>query len=434
MAARQRGHRWSCPVGTNAITIPASVTALTKRSFRRVRGLEEIQFETGCTIRELVTETFWFCTSLKSICIPRSVELLQSFLFTASRGGDWLYALETLTFEAGSKLVQIAGFAFCGCRSLISICVPASVSDLSGVSFMNSGLREIEIEDANKNYQVSGEYLMAKSRRDEIIRYLGDSSEIHIDDEVEIIGGGCFGTCQSIRRVAFGPASKLSIIGVQAFSQCLRLESVSIPSLVTDLVACCFEECLGLREVTFCADSQLSDIRETAFQYCQALQVINLPSSLVTIHTFAFENCAQLATVTFPPDSELERIQRGAFCACASLRSFTVPASVTFIGEERFLGCRALSHLAFVAPPKIRELLDIPERLVGLQEIPDSVEKLRIGISGQHFFRTVSFGRESKLVVVKPVERMKTSVNRCFLQVSSASLKVFRSTMEFGSN
>jgi hypothetical protein len=136
--------------------------------------------------------------------------------------------------------------------------------------------------------------------------------------------------------------------------------------------------------------------------------------------------------VTFPPNSKLMRIASKAFWKCSSLTSLAFPSSLTVIGERCFDECPALLNLTFVAPSQLRDLLDLPEHLAGLQEIPDSVERLRLGgISAHGCFRPVSFGRESRLVEVRKTDTQLTSANRCFLQVSSRSLKVFRSRMEF---
>jgi hypothetical protein len=88
--------------------------------------------------------------------------------------------------------------------------------------------------------------------------------------------------------------------------------------------------------------------------------------------------------------------------------------------------------LLFVPVTQLRELLDLPPRLVGVQDIPDSVEVLCLSsIFQRPCFRAVKFGRESRLVEIKRPSAEITSARRCFLGVSSASLKVLRLNLEF---
>jgi hypothetical protein len=68
---------------------------------------------------------------------------------------------------------------------------------------------------------------------------------------------------------------------------------------------------------------------------------------------------------------------------------------------------------------------DLPPNCDGLIEIPDTVEVLTFSP-----IRGVTFGRESRLFWVRPYGEW-SDVVQAFLQVSTHSLKVFRSEMEF---
>jgi hypothetical protein len=64
------------------------------------------------------------CSSLRSICIPSSVEKLGKDCFSLCE------SLSTVTFESGSKLSSIEEFAFAYCSSLSSICIPSSLKTI----------------------------------------------------------------------------------------------------------------------------------------------------------------------------------------------------------------------------------------------------------------------------------------------------------------
>jgi hypothetical protein len=432
VAPRRRVGRWVCDAGVKHITVPAFVTSLTIDSFRQATALKSVAFAPGSTIQELVSNTFCYCESLKSISIPPSVKTIHPFLFYDPVTYFERCRLETITFEKNSNLENIGPHAFYGCDSLTSIFLPASVTLLNGLSFAACGLRQIAIEANNRWFHVKGNFLMTLDDI-KMIRYFGSSSEVMIGDEIEEIGTGCFADCDSISRVALGSSSKVSLIGARAFEWCFKLQSISLPSSVTDLAVGCFKGCISLRDVTFCSSSELSFLRASAFTFCTSLEVINLPSSLQTISEHCFATCKFLVTITFPSDSRLDRIEGFAFLGCSLLKAFAIPGSVTFIGESCFKKCDAFSKLTFMGVPQHRALLDLPPHLVGTQEIPDSVEIM--WVSGEiepRCFRAVSFGRESKLAEIKGMRTKLASAPRCVVHASTASLKVFRLRLEFG--
>ena len=72
------------------------------------------------TLTAIGTQAFWG-SSLVSISIPASVETIEGGAFCRCT------ALQTVTFEKGSKLKKIEGRHFYECTSLTSIEIPASV-------------------------------------------------------------------------------------------------------------------------------------------------------------------------------------------------------------------------------------------------------------------------------------------------------------------
>jgi hypothetical protein len=82
------------------------------------------------------------CSSLKSICIPASVEIVCEKCFHACS------LLSSLTFESGSKLKEIEAEAFFFCFSLPSLRIPPSVSRLTANWAKNSSLARVIFESA----------------------------------------------------------------------------------------------------------------------------------------------------------------------------------------------------------------------------------------------------------------------------------------------
>jgi hypothetical protein len=428
--------------------IPASVTDLTRDVIANADSVEIIRFEPGSQIRGFENSPFDACKSLKSICIPASVEMLCTCCFVGDRfheGERFLSTsgLENVTFEPGSQLREIEVGGFYGCESVKHLCIPASVETMSAASLPTSRKVRIEIETGNRYFYMNGDFLMHLDDS-RLCRYCGTASEVTIADEIEQLEEYCFGSCElvfeaeclftfeSVRCVKFGSMSKLSSIEESAFSCCRNLETITIPASVRFIGEQCFESCDSLRTVSFCSGCLLDCIPTGAFSSCWSLESIVLPPSVTTVGELSFYECSKLATWPLPPDSQAVRICSWAFRHCSSLKSVFLPASVEFVGDCCFYGCNSVSSLTFGEPSHLRELLEIPPLLPRTISLPDSVERFRFTQDLQAApGRTFRFGPESRLMELHHVLEICRSISRVFLQVSTRSLKRLRTNFEF---
>jgi hypothetical protein len=431
-----------CVADATTLTIPASVTCAGYYSFRGATKVQAINFAPGSRLTKIRSGALRGCPSLKSICFPASLAILPSHLFIDPDQPSDQHHVETVTFEPGSKLREIEDLAFLGCDCLKRFRIPASVEKIYGMSFGDCGLETIEIESGNKCYQISDSFITDLTGT-QIIRYFGRASEVEIPDNIEIIGTESFFCCRSIHQILFGANSRLRLIESCAFEECDELESICIPRLVSEIGVQAFS---SMSTVSFCVDSQLTRIPRCAFEGSY-LESIALPLSVEIIETCGFLRCARLVTVTVPAGSKLVRIEKQAFSRCSSLGQLCLPPSLEYVGENCFEGCDSMSTLEFSTACHLRELLDLPPKWSGLREIPDSVEILRLPSLGMRpkwepwdalhavfgppkgnaepSEYALNFGRESKLT------KVLTCTPRSLLRMSSRSLKILRSDMEF---
>jgi hypothetical protein len=415
-----------------SLVLPASLTAVPQFSRQDVMDVETARFEPGSQITRPDTDTFGHFSSLLSICIPTSVEFLgvNCFISSESDVNSAISPLVNLTFERGSKLREIAPNALSGCFDLSEFCIPASVEKLKGLSLPPARLCVVEVESGNIYFHRAGDFIMSSNERC-LVRYFGNDSEVKIGDEIETIDDGCF-LRSVIAVVRFGPESKLSSIGVDAFFYCARLKMIALPSSVTVLGNSCFQACESLATVAFCAGSKLETIPEAAFTICLGLTSIILPPSAKTIGDNSFAYCWRLETWPIPVDSELIRIGASAFCDCYRLRSMFLPSTVEVVGRDCFVRCNLVSSLTFEVPSHLRELLSLPSGLTGFVAIPDSVEILAFVLTLQSRGRCIlTFGSESRLVDLGASVAGHKHDGSAFLRVSSRSLKNFRLNWEF---
>jgi hypothetical protein len=405
------------------------VTGLTRKSFEEAPRIEEIRFERGSQLRRLESGTFAPCKFLRPLFVPASVEFIGSYCFVDPDDDEPQSAIPEIIFEAGSKLREIDDSAFYNCPDLLSISLPASLEFIKGSSFDGCDLEQIVIDPANPFFHVSGGFIVDANDRC-IIRYFGTGEEVTVPSHIETLSNFCFGSCRQITHVHFAAPSRLSVIEDRAFSDCFNLEAITIPATVTTLGDHCFENCDALQVASFSEGSQLTSIGFGVFGNCSVLKAIAVPATVQVIQKNAFEDCADLEAVTFTDDSKLVRIESKAFSGCCALSALALPPLVEFVGRNCFSYCASLSNLTLSL--RIRELLDLPCCWNGWRAIPDSVERLGFSREASDPRESVFiFGRESRLVkvIARSSERGKSC--QSFVQVSTRSLKVFRSRMEF---
>jgi hypothetical protein len=101
--------------------------------------------------------------------------------------------------------------------------------------------------------------------------------------------------------------------GDSAFSQCVSLTSICIPSSVKSISKECFVDCTALSAIAFEADSQVSIFESEAFYGCSSLESICLPSSVTSVAYSCFGDCFKLVNLTFAPGGGLSRLERSVF-------------------------------------------------------------------------------------------------------------------------
>jgi hypothetical protein len=375
-------------------------------------------------LREIGANAVSGCSSLRSICLPASVEVLADYCMAD------LTQLSSFTFESGSRLREMKEGVFAGCILLKSIRLPASLSVSDGSGFHSSFIEEIEVDAANPYCSVSGEFLVALHDK-KLLRHFGLSENVIIPREYEVIGGCCFQGKQRSLTLSFEDLPKLARFDDNAFCFCSPLGSLCIPASVKIIGSGCFYDCEHLAQVTFESDSQLTDIQPGAWERCPALRSICIPALVECIPQSCFAHCSALSKVSFEPGANLSLIGDWAFAFCHALTDFTIPGQLEILEPRSFVSAASLRRLAFEMPSRIRRL-SLPGVCTDCLCIPDSVEVL------WGYFETggtiLQFGRESRLMEIAfdpykggpPCLMYSTPGQRVFVRLSEGILRRFR--------
>ena len=150
----------------------------------------------------------------------------------------------------------------------------------------------------------------------------------------------------SITSVVIGDGVT-SICG-NAFKQCPNLTSASIASTVTSIDNQAFSECGKLETVTFtdADNSHLTIIRPNAFANCVKLSSITIPEGVGVIGDFAFVCCSALVSATLP--STLSTMGVHVFRDCTSLASVFCLASTPPTGGSNMFNSNASGRKIYV--------------------------------------------------------------------------------------
>jgi hypothetical protein len=304
--------------------IPASVEVLSKYFFTG-STVETVTFEANSRLRQIESGAFCECVSLKSICIPSSVEELTAKCFSGS-------SIETLSFDCNSKLRRIEKRTFSGCSSLKSIYFPASLEHIDVSALVHTTVSMIDFAEGNMHFRVVGRQLLNYSGTS-LLRFIGTHTEVKIDRSIEQLCAECFRQCKSLEVVRFASESSLIRIDESAFHGCSSLKSISIPHSVETLCQCCFSHCISLASVIFEPGSKIRSIPASAFSNCSSLRSIVIPRSVESLGSRCFSYCTSLKTVTVENESRLTKIEKDAFLGCRSLESFDIPAAANVTWE-----------------------------------------------------------------------------------------------------
>jgi hypothetical protein len=200
--------------------------------------------------------------------------------------------------------VRFCAYIFEGCDSLLVICIPARVRELTAMSLARSRIESVTVDPENRSFKVWSCFLVDFAGTC-LVRYFGKEGEVAIGRDILGIARGCFSYCDSIGSVRFEPGCQITTLSESAFEQCSSLESICIPASVLTIATDCFRNCRRLSTVTFEAGSHVPKIGHSVFAECPSLHSIRLPASVAVISPSCFDKADLRGTVVFEAGAKL---------------------------------------------------------------------------------------------------------------------------------
>ena len=129
-----------------------------------------------------------------------------------------------------------------------------------------------------------------------------------------------------------------------AFANNTTVTKVTVPSTVTFINVAAFQSTPNLKEVRL--SKNLTELSDKAF-FNSGIESIRIPSGVTDIVDSCFENCPLLETVTF--SKGLKTLGENAFKSCISLKTVVLPDGLESLGGSTFEGCINLESVTIPA-------------------------------------------------------------------------------------
>lgn len=314
--------------------ILGKVKVIRNNVFSSCSNLQEINLG---DVEEIGESAFSNCTNLKKVSLG-SLKSLGRRAFAGSGIRELELPLCLTDFEPAafensslekiiikSSIYTIPTQAFSGCRNLVNVDIPNTVTEISISAFENCALSTFDLKNVTK----IGSSAFEGCQNLETVNW----------GNVSCIEESAFKNC-GFTKLAF-PVSLQTVLS-GAFADCQKLESVDISRPVVSSIAC-FSGCSSLHEVLFPAN--LTTIGYRAFKGCSTLESINIPDAVQVLGNEAFANTIKIKEFDLSK-TKVQKVSSSCFANCTSLEKVLLNEQTDTICECAFENCVNLTNLS----------------------------------------------------------------------------------------
>lgn len=333
------------------ITISEGITTAGQNAFYFCRGITKVNLPTS--LKQIQYQAFRGTTNLKSISLPKGLEVLGNRAFNAS-------GITSIVIPGTVKTVEVNAF-------LQSYIEQATIEDgveiLDSAAFRLCGLKEITIPGS------------VKEIKDSCFSEILGLSKVTINNGVEKIDGGAFyGT--AIKEIEI-PASVLTIDD-SAFSGCGKIQTINVAidnqnySSQNDSLYNKDKTKIirypsgkkGNKDTEFEVPSTVKEIGNSCFSSCGNLGKIKITSNVEKLATSSFVNQGILTEINVVSENQYYSSEDGVLFnkdktefikwpQGKSLEEYTVPGTVKTIKGGSF---HVSNIKSIIIPPSVEKM------------------------------------------------------------------------------
>lgn len=350
-----------------SVKMPNSVTSIGYSAFANCYNLKSITLSKN--LKAIESGSFSDCLNLRSISLPGSLTKIADFAFARCISlksvtiPDKIRNIEDCTFEGCSSLTNIilpksiktiGESAFRECESLKSVEIPDGVTSIGPQAFFqNTSLRKIVIprtvisigssafDDTiwldNKRSSSDNSLVIVN---DILVDGLYAEGDIVVPSNIKYITPGAFNSNEYIQSIEI--PTGVSEIGAWTFAYCYDLNNVTLPEGIVSIGESAFEQCVNLSTINL--PESIAHVGKDAFMDTVWLAEQRKTVSLVTINKVLIDGKNAKGALTIPDN--ILYISENAFYKNKKITSVNIPENIKLIEAATFGGCTALSKVS----------------------------------------------------------------------------------------
>lgn len=298
-------------------------------------GKKDTSYVVPSSVTTIHNQAFQFCTYLKNITIPNSVNDIGYCAFNKS-------SLTSVSIPHSVKTISYA--AFSQCVNLKNVVIPNSVTDISDSAFSDcTGLANVIIPDS------------VTSIGDGAFSNCISLTSIFIPSSVTNIDDNAFSIGDSTNGLHGGGYSRLTEISVDVNNKCYTsVDGVLFNKSKTKLI----QYPQGKNAISYNVPSGVTSISSFGFTACKYLTNVNIPNSVIEgLYGYTFSKCNSLTNINVDKNNKYYTSVDGIlfnksktglirYPAGKTATSYDIPRGITSVSASAFEECSYIKNVS----------------------------------------------------------------------------------------